>query len=96
MISTRYGVLLFFQGPGMAELLSNTRYFSAHSDTLISSGGRRYSRAFFWYWVTRYLRMRHLGFGIFALRFFGHASDHESLKQALDFVLDHLVEPPCA
>lgn len=45
MISTRYGVTLFFHGPGMAFPLGRTRFRSAHTDTLTRSLGRRISMA---------------------------------------------------
>ena len=48
MIPARYGVLSFRHGPGMADdFESRTRYFSAHSETVMFSGGFRDSRAAF-------------------------------------------------
>ena len=40
-MSTRYGVTLFLQGPGMAFPSGRVRFFSAHLDTVIRSTGRR-------------------------------------------------------
>lgn len=59
MTSFRYGVLSFRHGPGIADVfVSRTLYFSAHSETLRSSGGCRYRRASFRYPVVSYLRIR--------------------------------------
>ena len=40
MISTRYGVTLLLQGPGIAFPSGSTRYFAAHSETVRRSTGR--------------------------------------------------------
>ena len=52
MISTRYGVMRFLHGPGMAFVSGNIRYFSAHFDTGRRSRGRRVASAFLTHGVT--------------------------------------------
>ena len=63
-------------GPGIAEVLaSSTLYLSAHSDTVMSSGGCRNFKASFWYSVTSYLRYGFLA-TLFLFHFFRCAACH--------------------
>ena len=89
MISERYGVLELRQGPGIGDVFeSRILYFSAHSDTEISSGGFNCRSASSWYGVTSYFFLHFLSFCIFQdpfyFRRFCHTGNHEGSDEVRD------------